>query len=45
VKDMTYSIGEVSQMLGIPISTLRYYDKKGIWKATTLSRCCSRYRI
>jgi DNA-binding transcriptional MerR regulator len=30
VKDMTYSIGEVSEMLGIPISTLRYYDKKGL---------------
>ncbi len=27
---MTYSIGEVSEMLGIPISTLRYYDKKGL---------------
>lgn len=27
---MTYSIGEVSQMLEIPISTLRYYDKKGL---------------
>lgn len=27
---MTYSIDEVSQMLEIPISTLRYYDKKGL---------------
>lgn len=27
---MTYSIGEISEMLGIPISTLRYYDKKGL---------------
>ncbi|MBD7911698.1 MULTISPECIES: MerR family transcriptional regulator [Clostridium] len=27
---MTYSIGEVSEMLEIPISTLRYYDKKGL---------------
>ena len=27
---MTYSIGEVSEMLAIPISTLRYYDKKGL---------------
>lgn len=27
---MTYSIGEVSDMLAIPISTLRYYDKKGL---------------
>lgn len=27
---MTYSIGQVSEMLSISISTLRYYDKKGI---------------
>lgn len=27
---MTYSIGEVSEMLSIPISTLRYYDQKGL---------------
>lgn len=27
---MTYSIGEVSEMLHIPISTLRYYDKEGL---------------
>lgn len=27
---MTYSIGEISEMLEIPISTLRYYDKKGL---------------
>lgn len=27
---MTYSIGEVSEMLEIPISTLRYYDRKGL---------------
>lgn len=27
---MTYSIGEVSEMLAIPISTLRYYHKKGL---------------
>lgn len=27
---MTYSIGQVSEMLEIPISTLRYYDKKGL---------------
>ena len=27
---MTYSIGEVSEMLSIPISTLRYYDRKGL---------------
>jgi Predicted transcriptional regulators len=27
---MTYSIGEVSEMLNISISTLRYYDKEGL---------------
>lgn len=27
---MVYSIGEVSEKMGIPVSTLRYYDKEGI---------------
>ncbi len=27
---MDYSIGQVSQMLELPISTLRYYDKEGL---------------
>lgn len=27
---MTYSIGEVSKMLDISVSTLRYYDKEGL---------------
>ncbi len=27
---MTYSIDEVSEMLNISISTLRYYDKEGL---------------
>ncbi len=27
---MTYSIGEVSKLLNISISTLRYYDKQGL---------------
>lgn len=27
---MAYSIGEVSEMLNISISTLRYYDKEGL---------------
>lgn len=26
-----YTIGEVSKMFGIPISTLRYYDKEGLF--------------
>ena len=24
-----YSIGQVAEMFGLPISTLRYYDKQG----------------
>lgn len=27
---MNYSIGQVSSMLDIPVSTLRYYDKEGL---------------
>jgi DNA-binding transcriptional MerR regulator len=27
---MTYSIGEISELLNISISTLRYYDKEGL---------------
>ena len=27
---MTFSIGEVSELLNISISTLRYYDKEGL---------------
>lgn len=26
-----YSIGQVSEMYGLPISTLRYYDKEGLF--------------
>lgn len=28
---MSYSIGEVSRMTGIPISALRYYDREGLF--------------
>lgn len=28
---MTYTIGEVATQTGIPISTLRYYDKEGLF--------------
>ena len=28
---MTYTIGQVSEMFGIPVSTLRYYDKEGLF--------------
>ena len=28
---MYYTIGQVSQMFDLPISTLRYYDKEGFF--------------
>ncbi len=28
-----YTIGEVSKMFGIPVSTLRYYDREGLFPA------------
>ena len=28
---MEYSIGRVSEMFGLPVSTLRYYDKDGLF--------------
>ncbi len=27
---MAYSIGQVSELLGIPVSTIRYYENKGV---------------
>lgn len=27
---MVYTIGELAKMLGVPASTLRYYDKEGL---------------
>ena len=26
-----YTIGQISEMFGLPISTLRYYDKEGLF--------------
>lgn len=26
-----YSIGQVAEMFGLPVSTLRYYDKQGLF--------------
>ena len=34
---MHYSIGEVAQMTGIAISTLRYYDREGMFPNITRS--------
>ncbi len=28
---MTYTIGQVSRQFGLPVSTLRYYDKEGLF--------------
>lgn len=36
----SYSIGQVSEMFGLPISTLRYYDKEGLFPE--LSRSAGR---
>lgn len=30
-----YTIGQVSQMFGLPVSTLRYYDKEGLFPEMT----------
>lgn len=27
---MTYTVGEMAKLLGLPPSTLRYYDKEGL---------------
>lgn len=27
---MVYTVGEMAQKLGVPASTLRYYDKEGL---------------
>ena len=27
-----YTIGQVAEMFGLPISTLRYYDKLGLFR-------------
>lgn len=35
-----YTIGQVSEMFNLPVSTLRYYDKEGfslIWNAREIS--------
>ncbi|WP_319996259.1 MerR family DNA-binding transcriptional regulator [Trichococcus shcherbakoviae] len=29
---MSYSIGEFSKMIGLPVSTLRYYENEGLLK-------------
>jgi len=40
---MYYSIGEVANIMGIPISTLRYYDKEGL--LPTIGRSSSGIRV
>ena len=38
---MYYSIGEVSGTTGIAISTLRYYDKEGLFPTKIIFPTCS----
>ena len=33
-----YSIGQVAEMFGLPISTLRYYDKQGLFPNSVCGR-------
>ena len=43
-----YTIGQVSEMFGLPISTLRYYDKQGLsreWKEFPASVNSARKRL
>lgn len=40
---MPYTISEVSKMMGIPTSTLRYYDRKGL--LSFVERGASGYRV
>ena len=40
---MEYSIKEAAQMLNIPVSTIRYYDKEGL--LPSLERRRSGYRV
>ena len=35
-----YSIGEISKMFQLPISTLRYYDKEGLFPPFKKSEWC-----
>ncbi len=40
-----YTIGEVSEMFGLPVSTLRYYDKQGLFpNMERVSGAAWRYR-
>ena len=36
---MVYTIGEMAKMLGVPASTLRYYDKEGLLPFVAGSGC------
>ncbi|WP_302294440.1 MerR family DNA-binding transcriptional regulator [Pyramidobacter piscolens] len=42
---MEYSIKEAAQMLNIPISTIRYYDKEGLLPSSNAkARATARFR-
>ena len=36
-----YTIGQVSEQFDLPVSTLRYYDKEGLFPALTRSASSS----
>ena len=38
-----YTIGQVSKMFGLPVSTLRYYDKEGLFPAMERSNGIRRF--
>ena len=41
---MIYTVGEMAQKLGVPASTLRYYDKEGflpLWSVPPAAFGCS----
>ena len=40
-----YSIGQVSEMFGLPISTLRYYDKQGLFPALCHAAGCGKTSV
>ena len=40
-----YSIGQVAEMFGLPISTLRYYDKQGLFPNMERTSGIRRFKI
>ena len=38
-----YTIGQVSEMFDLPISTLRYYDKEGLFPTMQRDSCIRKF--